>query len=189
MTPKLLTLYHTGFQAIPVPDVHYGRKNADFGPGFYTSPDLEFSRRWARHRKGSTTWLNTYTLDLEGLWVAALSRDAPWLDVLFANRSGDGDPLGDRDVVLGPIANDTLYDLLGVTTSGLLPRETAMEVLLLGPEYRQVVVKSEKAAARLTFRGAEVLDQEEVARYRAAVRAEEQDYQRRVGELLAADPD
>jgi len=27
-------------------------KNADFGQGFYLSPDREFSVRWARERKG-----------------------------------------------------------------------------------------------------------------------------------------
>ena len=189
MTLNPLTLYHTGFQAIPAPDVHYGRKNADFGPGFYTSPDLEFSRRWARYRPGSTTVLNTYTLDLTGLRCKHLTRGGEWFDLLFAHRAGAADRLSDFDLVLGPIANDTLYDVLGVTTSGLLPRETAMELLLLGPEYRQVVLKSERAAARLTFQGAQSLSEEEVARFRATVREEEQEYQRRAGELLGALPD
>ena len=29
------------------PDIALGRKNADFGPGFYLTPDIEFARRWA----------------------------------------------------------------------------------------------------------------------------------------------
>ena len=34
---SILTLYHTGFEKIRRPDVHYDRKNADFGQGFYLS--------------------------------------------------------------------------------------------------------------------------------------------------------
>ena len=53
-----IDLYHTGFQSIPEPDIRYGRKNADFGQGFYLSADLAFSKRWAREQKGLSTWLN-----------------------------------------------------------------------------------------------------------------------------------
>lgn len=54
----LMTLYHTGFQEIRQPDIHIGRANADFGQGFYLSPDEAFSRRWARSRRDRDTWLN-----------------------------------------------------------------------------------------------------------------------------------
>lgn len=30
-----MLLYHTGYQEIREPDIHHGRKNADFGQGFY----------------------------------------------------------------------------------------------------------------------------------------------------------
>ena len=30
------------------PDITIGRKNADFGQGFYLTDDLDFTRRWAR---------------------------------------------------------------------------------------------------------------------------------------------
>lgn len=49
---KNMLLYHTGYQEIKSPDVFYGRKNADFGQGFYMTPDEEFARRWAKERKG-----------------------------------------------------------------------------------------------------------------------------------------
>lgn len=48
----IIRLYHTGFAQIIEPDIHYGRKNADFGQGFYMSDDEEFSKRWARVRRG-----------------------------------------------------------------------------------------------------------------------------------------
>lgn len=34
-----MILYHTGKVEIRTQDIHYGRKNADFGWGFYLTPD------------------------------------------------------------------------------------------------------------------------------------------------------
>ncbi len=100
-------LYHTGFEVIRDIDLARGRKNADFGQGFYLTEDLGFSERWARSRKGSDTVINTYRLSLEGLKVLSFERDEEWFSYIFENRSGR-DPRPDYDVVTGPIANDTI---------------------------------------------------------------------------------
>ena len=42
-----MILYHTSNREIRDPDIHYGRKNADFGWGFYLTPDKDFTYRWA----------------------------------------------------------------------------------------------------------------------------------------------
>lgn len=42
-----MKLYHTGNAEIRKPDIFLGRKNADFGQGFYLTPDVEFAHRWA----------------------------------------------------------------------------------------------------------------------------------------------
>ena len=42
-----MILYHTDRGEIRIPDIHHGRANADFGQGFYLSPDKDFSYRWA----------------------------------------------------------------------------------------------------------------------------------------------
>ena len=55
---EITRLYHTGYLQIPEPDIHHGRKNADFGQGFYTTPDREFAYTWAREHKGSDTYVN-----------------------------------------------------------------------------------------------------------------------------------
>ena len=43
-----MILYHTSDRQIRKPDIHHGRKNADFGWGFYLTPDRDFTYRWAR---------------------------------------------------------------------------------------------------------------------------------------------
>ncbi|MCR4950426.1 MAG: DUF3990 domain-containing protein [Solobacterium sp.] len=183
---ETLRLYHTGFQVIEKPDLLAGRKNADFGQGFYLSNNEEFSRRWARQHKGMTTYLNTYELDPEGLRIKRFVRDAEWFEYIFANRADRPDQLTDYDVIMGPIANDTIYDTWGILTSGWLSSEQALRVLKKGNPYEQIVIKSEKALAALRFTGADPLSPEEIAGYRQTVHAEEEQFQKELAELLAA---
>ena len=55
------------------------------------------------------------------------------------------------DVVIGPIANDTIFDTLGIISSGYLKPEDALKLLMIGPEYTQVAIRTEKAAKQLRF--------------------------------------
>ena len=173
-----MRLYHAGFEIIRQPDVHFGRRNADFGQGFYLTADADFARRWAWERKGQKTFINSYELDCAGLRVHSFRRDAAWFAYLYANRSGKPDALA-ADVIMGPIANDTIYDTWGVITSGFLKPEAAMRLLLIGPEYTQIALKTEKAAAQLHWLSAQELSAEEIAGFRALVAQEEEAYQAR----------
>ena len=81
MVEEQLLLYHTGYSEIRVPDVHYGRKNADFGQGFYTTKNGEFAGRWAKERKDFKTVLNTYLLETKGLKIYELNVTRPGLTI------------------------------------------------------------------------------------------------------------
>ena len=50
-----------------------------------------------------------------------------------------------------PIANDTIFDTFGVISSGLLEPADAVKLLMIGPEYTQTVIKTEKAVRQLRF--------------------------------------
>lgn len=176
-------VYHTGYQVIEKPDVHYGRKNADFGQGFYLTAQSEFAGKWAKERKGQQIVLNTYELDLTGLEVQRFTRDSAWFDYIFYNRAGSADYVS-ADVIIGPIANDTIYDTLGIFTSGILKREEALELLMVGPEYEQIALKTEKAAEQLAWKSARVIEPEEIAEFRDAVAKEQEEYLRTIGTAM-----
>lgn len=173
MSSEILKLYHTSSAVIESPDVNYGRRNADFGGGFYTSDSAEFSRKWASERKAV---VNRYTLDLTGLNVRRFERDEKWFDYIFKNRTGYADTLVDADVIIGPIANDTIYDTFGIITSGLLGAGDALKLLAVGKEYTQINIKSEKAAAQLKWEGSAALGTDELTASRNEVRAEEAEF-------------
>ena len=178
-----ILLYHTGRLEIRKPDIHFGRKNADLGQGFYLTPDEAFARRWAKEQKDGQAVMNTYEMDLSGLKVFRFTRDLAWYDYLLANRSGRPDNL-ENDVIIGPIANDTLYDTLGIITSGFLSREEALKLLRIGPEYTQVVVKTEKAVQQLTWLSAQKLEEEETLHFQEVLKREQEAYQEAVGRAL-----
>lgn len=172
-----MRLFHTGYQEIRRPDVHFGRKNADFGQGFYLTANQAFAGKWARERKDENIYINAYDLDMEGLTVKRFERGGEWFDYLLANRTRQPDTLENYDVILGPIANDTLYDTFGIITSGFLPRDQALSLLMLGPAYEQIVLKTEKAAAQLRWLSSRIPEKDEITAFRDAVRQEEEDFQ------------
>lgn len=178
------TLFHTGVQIIREPDIRIGRKNADFGQGFYLSNDEDFSRRWARTGKDVTAYLNRYEMDYDGLKIKRFERSQEWFDYIFDNRAGHPDALKDYDIIIGPIANDTLYDTGGIITSGLINRQQAFRMLSVGPAYEQIVIKTDRAAERLRFAEALEISQSEVEGYRAIVREEEKRFLEQSAEVL-----
>ena len=159
-----MRLYHTSNVEIREPDIHRGRKNADFGQGFYLTPDLDFAQRWA----GPDMVVNEYELDEDGLQIHRFDRDEAWFDYIFHNRRVVDGLVA--DVVIGPIANDTIFDTFGIISSGFLDPADAMKLLMIGPEYTQVAIKTEKAAGRLRW-----LRAEKIAKLDAELRKAEQD--------------
>ena len=169
-----LILYHTSQIEIPVPDILYGRKNADFGQGFYLTPEYDFTYRWALQ----DAIVNKYELDLEGLQVHFFSRNMEWFEYIFRNRRAE-DTL-DADVIIGPIANDTIFDTLGIISSGFFDSEKALRLLMIGPEYTQVAVKTTIGAKQLKWIGSDKVTG--VKEYKELLEKEKDEYQ----ELFAA---
>ena len=85
--------------------------------------------------------------------IKVFSRDTDWFEYIFNNRLWV-DTLN-ADVVIGPIANDTIFDTLGIITSGYLKSEDALKLLMIGPAYTQIAIKTEKAASQLKWIRAE----------------------------------
>ena len=169
-----MRLFHTSDREIRRPDIHYGRKNADFGWGFYLTPDREFTYRWAR----KNAVVNEYELDESGLSVHRFARDLAWSDYIFHNRRAHDSRT--EDVVIGPIANDTIFDTMGLLSSGFLEPEEALRLLRIGPEYIQAAIKTEKAVSQLRF-----IRSEEIRRIDEEVkRAEQEAYLEKLAEEM-----
>ena len=159
-----MKLYHTSDREIRNPDIHYGRKNADFGWGFYLTTDKDFTYRWAKEN----AVVNVYELDETDLNIHSFSRTTDWFQYIFDNRRARDKV--DTDVIIGPIANDTIFETMGVISSGFIEPDDALKLLMIGPEYTQVAIKTEKAVTQLRF-----ISSEHITRISAASFKAEQD--------------
>ena len=84
------------------------------------------------------------------------------------------------DVIIGPIANDTIFDTLGILSSGYVKPEDAIKLLMIGPCYTQYAIKTDKAAANLRF-----ISSEKITGTDPAILKQEQDqYMRLFSEEL-----
>ena len=173
-----MKLYHTGREEIRDPDIRRGRKNADFGQGFYLSPDRDFSYRWA----GADAVINEYELDESGLLIHRFNRDEDWFSYIFQNRRARDDL--SVDVVIGPIANDTIFETFGIISSGFLKPEDALKLLLVGPEYTQVAIKTEKAAGQLKWIRSDRVERLEPGRRKAEQDAYDASFARVLQEIV-----
>ena len=88
---------------------------------------------------------------------------------------GAGDTL-EADVVIGPIAADTIFDTFGITSSGTLKPNDALALLRIGPEYAKVAVQAEKAVLQLRWTEARVIT--DVDSRREALKGEMAQYDR-----------
>ncbi len=179
-----MILYHVGKYKIEKPDIHHGRENADFAQGFYLSDDLEFSLKWATFDSDSITYLNKYELDLADLKIKEFNKDREWFDYINKNRNRFDDELKEFDVIIGPIANDILYDTLGLTTSGLIDLETSYKLLSLGNSYKQIVIKTEKANSNLKFIEAKELKEKDCLKLKKKMKKEEKKFQKSFYKIL-----
>nr|WP_297705820.1 DUF3990 domain-containing protein [uncultured Butyrivibrio sp.] len=173
----MIKLYHAGYEEIKKPDVHYGRKNADFGQGFYTTDNLDFACGWVREKPGADIIINSYELDEKDLKVKKLERDSSWFNYIFSNRRVKPDEYAEYDIIVGPIAGDTIYDTFGIITSGFLTDEEAMRLLMVGDSFDQIVLKTQRAADSLKFVSSAILSKERIAELRKQYEIDNHKYQ------------
>ncbi|MBR4667612.1 MAG: DUF3990 domain-containing protein [Butyrivibrio sp.] len=179
-----MKVFHAGYDEIRVPDIHRGRTNADFGQGFYLSDSYEFASRWVREKSGASIIVNSYELDENGLEIKTFDRDREWFTYVFSNRRSMPDILSGTDLIIGPIANDTIYNTLGIMASGFLTDEEALKLLSVGPLYRQIVIRTQKAAEKLHYISSEVLTKEAIDKNKALFAADEEQYLQKFAEAM-----
>lgn len=157
-----MQLYRGSDVVVRTPDVSHSRKELDFGPGFYTTANLEqavrFSKKVAMKRNGHPV-VNIYDLDdtsLADLEIKVFEGpDRGWLDFVIANRRGRWTGPA-YDMIIGPVANDDVYGTISLFESGFYSEEEALDHLRIKRSFDQYVFVSEKAVRHIVFKG--VLD-------------------------------
>ena len=145
------TLYHGSFVAVEAPLVNIGRRELDFGPGFYVTTLREQAERWARRvciiRATDTPTLSIYTFQWESLpndiRILRLEHyNQEWLDFIVASRSGK-EPWADYDIIEGGVANDQVIDTVEDYYSGRITAEQALGQLRFAKPTHQMCIRNQ----------------------------------------------
>lgn len=170
---KQLTLYHGSNQIIEKPIFGYGKKNNDFGLGFYCTESEELAKEWAVS-SSQDGFANRYTLDMEFLRVLPLNSPAytilNWIAILVEHRLFSiATPVARRakrylidhfslnvnayDVITGYRADDSYFDYAEAFINNTITVEQLAQAMQLGKLGEQIVLKSEFAFSKLTYQG------------------------------------
>lgn len=168
-----MKLYHGSQNVIEKPIWGAGRKDNDYGLGFYCTDSLDFAREWACVDMGVDGFANEYELDTTGLEIVDLcSGDyhiLNWLAVLLENRIVENlGPLQQTgrdyilrnflpdyrgaDVVRGYRADDSYFSFARAFLAGSISLSQLNRAMHLGNLGIQTVLVSEKAFQRLEYR-------------------------------------
>ncbi len=177
---KRITIYHGSNQIVEIPTFGAGRKNNDFGPGFYCTENSDLAKEWAVSslRNGFS---NRYTLDTEYLNILRLNSPdytiLNWIAVLVEHRLFSiRTPVARRakqyliehfginvnvfDLIIGYRADDSYFDFAEAFLNNAITVEQLSRAMLLGKLGEQIVVKSKFAYSRLQYEGFEIAEKE-----------------------------
>lgn len=154
-----MKLYHGSTVVVKQPNIRIGRKNTDFGKGFYTTTDFDQAARWARIRSKragtDVAIVSVYEIDDNILQNKDLNimeyhrATEQWLNFVVNNRRTT--PLHDYDIVLGPVANDNLYATISMYENGQLSVEAAIVQLNTHVLYNQVSFHTKEALSQIKY--------------------------------------
>lgn len=132
----IIEVYHAGTEIIENPDCKIGRKNLDFGQGFYLTDiydqALNFARTKSLDRK-KTGIINVYHLDKTSMLTEAKSiifdkYDDDWLEFIVGCRGGK-DIWQVYDYVEGGVANDRVINTINLYIQGYISKDRALQNL------------------------------------------------------------
>ena len=177
---KLITIYHGSEQVVEVPTFGLGRKNNDFGLGFYCTESEDLAKEWAVSslRNG---FANRYTLDTEYLNI--LNLNSPdytilnWIAVLVEHRlfsiktpvarrakryliDNFGLNVNAYDLITGYRADDSYFDYAESFLNNGISVEQLARAMRLGKLGEQIVLKSKFAFDRIRYEGFDIAEKE-----------------------------
>ena len=131
-------------------------KTLDFGEGFYTTENEDQARSFAvkvceRRSPTFVPVVNCYEFNEDLSQLSVLQFEAPddkWLDFVIERRKGMA--LRKKyDLIIGPVANDDVFDTIILYEAGQLDKENAVRNFKVKKLFNQVVFCNEYVLSRL----------------------------------------
>lgn len=132
----MIAVYHGGVTRIEKPLAKVGRKNLDFGQGFYVTRRLIQAQDWAlrtSRQQLADPLVNEYELDIDSIinysrYHRFENYDSDWLQFIVSCRQGY-DPSVEYDCIEGGVANDRVIDTVEGFLNGTVDEVHALAEL------------------------------------------------------------
>ncbi|MCI5507381.1 MAG: DUF3990 domain-containing protein [Bacteroidales bacterium] len=154
-------LFHGSDVIVEHPLVNLGRKDLDFGTGFYLTPLFEQASQWATRvrtiRKAERAIVNVYefTSTANCRIKRFDSYDKEWLDFIVESRTGK-QPWKGFDIIEGGIANDRVIDAVEAYIQGYADVEhTLRQLIYQKPNYQICILNQDIVDKHLRFQSHE----------------------------------
>ena len=143
------TLFHGSSVIVEHPLVNIGRKDLDFGPGFYLTPYYEQAVKWALRiktiRKAEQAIVNIYDFSLPTdcriKHFDAYNKE--WLDFIVDSRAGKR-PWAAFDIVEGGVADDRVIDTVEAYINGYADVEHTLRQLVYHKPNHQICILNQE---------------------------------------------
>ena len=173
---NIITIYHGSNRVVEEPTFGFGKRNNDFGLGFYCTSSNDLAKEWAVSSL-SDGFSNRYTLDTEYLNILNLNSSdytiLNWIAVLVDHRKFNiSTPVARRakqylidnfginvnayDLITGYRADDSYFDFAEAFLNNSITVEQLARAMRLGKLGEQIVLKSQFAFSRIKFEGFEL---------------------------------
>lgn len=160
---KDIIVYHGGTEIVEHPICKFGRRNLDFGQGFYITNIRKQAVDWASQvadRRKLSPLINRYRLNREAILAEAHCKifeayDKDWLEFIVASRRGLR-VADNYDYIEGGVANDRVVDTVNLYMAGLMDENTALRRLSEHQPNNQMCLLSQEITNKyLIFDGTE----------------------------------
>lgn len=176
-----MLLYHGSDHVIKRPEFGAGKKNNDYGRGFYCTENIELAKEWAVS-EDADGYVNKYSIDTSHLSILDINSEQytmlHWLGILLKNRiftlstplereakkyilDNFNISLDGIDIVKGYRADDSYFSYARDFISGVISYEQLSKALRLGMLGEQYCLISPKAFTEIEYVGNEYVDSEE----------------------------
>ena len=150
-----MKVYHGSDTVVQKPRILHSKRRMDFGSGFYTTQSRTQAEKWARsvrrRRDSPETFVTEFDYE-EKPEMNVLIFDGPfaeWFDFIIRNRKGTF--THDYDIIIGPVADDSVYDTLFLFESGYITREEAIRKLNSAKLDGQILFHTDKSLECITY--------------------------------------
>lgn len=159
--------YHGSDTVVDAPRILAAKRPLDFGEGFYVTTSKEQAAAWAKRvafrNKSSYPCVNFYEFDSDKaknklVIMHFAVADEKWLDFVCSNRNGKDTE--EYDIVIGPVADDSVYRVVVAYENGDIDKETALKKLKTESLCDQILFHTERSLGYLKYVGSEVVADE-----------------------------